>query len=311
MNIAAEYCTVEIVQNLTSSNAHIGAATKEYGTALRVAASRETGGLPIIEFLLQANTLASSVHLGTAAALDEALSFFGTTGENLYDFDPNSIREVLRAGPGAVVKLLLANLPDTKVDDSRYGLLFHMACINGDKDYVELLLQRGIDVNGCGGYYGTALQAASHFGNAKIAERLLSYDANVNALEGVHGTALRASELGGHEDLVRTLVACGADVNLRYKDRGNSVLHLALELRSHATFKALLDAGADTSFEMSGQQHILIAACKHGDATFVELLLAASIDANLAGIEPYQGATPLIAACEVGHFSAVRLLLDY
>jgi ankyrin repeat protein len=154
-------------------------------------------------------------------------------------------------------------------------------------------------------------------------ECLLNSGADVDILQGVHGTALRAAALGGHEDLVRSLIARGADVNLRCKDRGKSLLHLALESRNRMIFKTLLVAGADMNTEISNQQHILVAVCKHGDTTLVELLLASGVDVNVSGTKPShyvsmpyeeatpcEEATPLNVACAEGHLSVVRLLLD-
>lgn len=326
--MAAEYCTVEIVQGLISSGAHVEAATKKHGTALQAAARREIDGLPIVKTLLDANVPVSSNDLGKAAAFKEALSFFGTSHwtrhENGSFKNSTSITDVMSTGPGAVVKILLGNLPVEKADDSRFSLLVQMACMVGDRECVEILLQHGMDVNGTGSYYGTALQAASRVGNIGIVESLLNSGADVNILQGVHGTALRAATLGNHEDIVRSLIARGADVNIRYKDRGYyykdrdvSVLHLALELSNPAIFKALLIAGADMNTEILNQQHILVAACEHGDTTLVELLLINGVDVNVLGSIrmhrdeiPYRKATPLITACAEGHLSIVQLLLD-
>jgi ankyrin repeat protein len=323
LNLAAAYCTVEIVQKLISSGAHDEVGTMEHGSSLRAAARREIRGLPLIKALLDANAPVSSIDPDKVAALNEALSFFDSFGwlrhKNNGSFEnATSIIDVLSTGPGAVVKILLINLPEEKANDSRYGLLMQMACMAGDEECVDLLLKRGIDVNGAGSDYGTALQATSRVGNVEIAERLLNSGANVNILQGAHGTALRAAVLGGHEDLVRSLIAHGADVNLRYRDRGESILHLALESRNNAIFKTLLVARADTNTEMPNQQHILVTACKHGDMTLVELLLANGVDANLSGAKrslnrsiPNEEATPLNAACAKGHLSVVRLLLDH
>ena len=323
LNIAAKHCTVEIVQKLISSGAKVGAVTKEHGTALQVAARREIGGLPVIKTLLEADAPISSIDPGKAVALNEALSFFEILGwfEQLYTsrfVQSTSVTDVLNTGPGAVVKLLLANLPDMKADDSRYGLLAQMACMAGDQECVELLLQRGMDVNISGSYYGTALQAASRVGNIKIVERLLNSGADVNVLQGVYGTALRAAVIGGHEDLVGILIARGADVNLRYNEHdfnvsdNESVLHLALRSRNSAVFKSLLVAGADTNKEILDRQHILVVACMQGIPAFVEFLLLSGVDVNFTGTKPrsYEEATPLSAACAEGNPSVVKLLLD-
>ena len=327
LSIAATYGTVETVEKLISSDLHAETSTKVLSTALQAAAGRIFGSLPIVKVLLNASASESPIESGNIAALDEALSciwqYQATGGEHDND-DPTSIREVFSTGPGAVVRLLLANLPEQKTDDSRYGLLAQMACIIGAQDWVELLIQRGLDanisvgVNAYTSYHRTILQAASGVGNIEIAECLLKAGADVNILRGINGTALRAAVLGGHEDLVRRLITRGADVNLRNEDEDESVLHLALRSINPTILKALLVAGADMNIKAFDQEHILITACKTGAATLVEPLLSSGIDANVSGTRPdgrswrsEEGASPLNAACSGGHLSVVHLLLDY
>jgi ankyrin repeat protein len=320
LNIAAAYCTVEIVRKLISSGARVGPATKKHGTPLEAAARRETDGSPIVKAVLKTLASESSVYSCEAAALNEALSFFdrNSRGGDGQFTTSTSITDVLSTGPGAVVRILLTRLPNERTDDSRYGLLLQMACMAGDRECVELLLQRGIDVIRTGGYYGTALQAASRVGNIEIVDHLLDSRADVNIVDGAHGTALRAAVLGGHEDIVRRFLACGADVNLRHEDKGKSVLHIAVKSKSDAIFKALFVAGAAVSTANSNQRHILITACKQGHAAVVDLLLASGVDVNISETQPEyyryipdKAATPLIAACAEGHPSVVRLLLAY
>ena len=95
----------------------------------------------------------------------------------------SSIEEVLHSGPGATVRNLLKSLSEQSTDGPRYWLLFQMACMAGDRDYVELLIQRDINVNGSGNYYGTATQAASPLGNTEIIECLLDAGAELNILQ--------------------------------------------------------------------------------------------------------------------------------
>ena len=315
LDIAAAYSTVEIVQELISSGADVEIVTREPGTALQAAARREKHGLPIIKALLGANLSLPSFYSCKAAAINEALSFFGdSTGRFM---SASSVAEVLNTGPGAVVRFLLANLPEEKAVDSRYCLLAQMACMVGDIECIDLLLQRGMDVNFSGYHYGTALQAASRVGNVEMVERLLGSGAEINILQGVHGTPLRAAVIQGHEGLVRTLINQGADVNLRYEDESDSVLHLALRSRNNAIFKLLLEAGADMNIMSRYKQHVLILACEHGDTTSVELLLASGVDVSVSGTKldyyqiPYEEATPLHAACANSHIPVVELLVDH
>ena len=315
LDVAAAYSTVEVVQELISSGADVETVTREPGTALQAAARREKHGLPIIKALLGAKLSLPSFYSCKAAALNEALSFFGdSTGRFM---SASSVAEVLNTGPGAVVRFLLANLPEEKAVDSRYCLLAQMACMVGDIECIDLLLQRGMDVNFSGYHYGTALQAASRVGNVEMVERLLESGAELNILQGVHGTPLRAAVIQGHEGLVRTLINQGADVNLRYEAKSDSVLHLALRSRNHAIFKLLLEAGADMNIISEYKQHVLILACEHGDTTLVELLLASGVDVSVSGTKrnyyriPYEEATPLHAACANSLIHVVELLVDH
>ncbi|KAI4129581.1 MAG: hypothetical protein LQ338_002155 [Usnochroma carphineum] len=327
LQCAASYCTPGILKALLVSAAKTKEATQQHATALQAAASRNVNSAEIIKSLLEGYAAVYMTDEVKAAVLHKALSFFD---ENPYyaSFDGNpyyghgsfspstSIAEVLHSGQGATVITLLSSLSDQRADDPRYCHLFQMACMAGNREYVDLLIQRGINVNGSGNYYGTALQAASRVGNIEIVERLLDAGADVNILQGAHDTAIRAASLGGHEDVVRKLVDCGADVNLCCGDK--PILHLALKSGSQVIFQSLLAAGADIDVVTPDQQHIMIATCQHGDAALVKLLLERGADCNLLGFQPRgygfmpeESATPLLAACVRGHVSLVQLLLAH
>ena len=57
--------------------------------------------------------------------------------------------------------------------------------------------------------YGNALQAASYNGDEKLVELLLDKGADVNAQGGDYGNALYAASVGGHE-VVELLLGRGA-----------------------------------------------------------------------------------------------------
>jgi ankyrin repeat domain-containing protein 50 len=67
---------------------------------------------------------------------------------------------------------------------------------------VQLLLDRGADVNAQGGRYSNALQAASAGGDEKVVQLLLDKGADVNVQGGHYGNALQAASAGGHEKVV-------------------------------------------------------------------------------------------------------------
>jgi hypothetical protein len=59
--------------------------------------------------------------------------------------------------------------------------------------FVQLLLEKGAEVNAQGGYWGNALQAASSGGHEAVVRLLLEKGADVNAQGGEWGNALQAA----------------------------------------------------------------------------------------------------------------------
>ena len=67
---------------------------------------------------------------------------------------------------------------------------------------VQILLEKGADVNAQGGSYGNALQAASFERHDAIVHRLLEAGADINSQGGEYGNALQAASIGGHDAVV-------------------------------------------------------------------------------------------------------------
>jgi hypothetical protein len=78
-----------------------------------------------------------------------------------------------------------------------------VASYYGNYKTVELLINKGVDVNFQTGYYGTTHQAASSKGHKDIVELLINRGANVNAQGGHYGTALWARPKD-----TKTLLSC-------------------------------------------------------------------------------------------------------
>ncbi|KAL5331257.1 hypothetical protein ACEPPN_000786 [Leptodophora sp. 'Broadleaf-Isolate-01'] len=91
--------------------------------------------------------------------------------------------------------------------------LLYVLSFHGYGELVNVLLERGTDVNAVGGVYGSALQAASAEGNEAIVSILLEKGADVNIQGGQYGNALQAASAEGNEAIVSMLLEKGADVN--------------------------------------------------------------------------------------------------
>lgn len=60
-----------------------------------------------------------------------------------------------------------------EIDQIRYGNALQEAAYRADKEIVQMLLEKGADVNAQGGKYGNALQAASQGGHKNVVKTLL------------------------------------------------------------------------------------------------------------------------------------------
>ena len=92
----------------------------------------------------------------------------------------------------------------------RTALLF--AASNGNEKIVELLLEKGADIQVAPGNR-TLLMIAAGNGNEKMVELFLEKGADVNAVDHRGWTALLFAAKKGNEKIVELLLEKGADVN--------------------------------------------------------------------------------------------------
>ncbi|KAJ6514081.1 ankyrin repeat domain-containing protein [Mycena vulgaris] len=190
--------------------------------------------------------------------------------------------------------------PETK-SQALYG-----ASYNGHNQMVQLLIDRGADVNAQGGYYGNALQAASYSGHELIVQLLIEKGADVNSQGGVHGNALQAAILNGHELIVQLLINKNADVNAQGGYHGNALQAAALN-EQQLIVQLLIDKGADVNAQGGVYGNALQATVLHGHQLIVQLLIDKGADVNAQG-GLYGNA--LQAAASHGHQLIVQLLID-
>jgi hypothetical protein len=117
------------------------------------------------------------------------------------------------AGLHFTVELLLEKGANVNARGGDYGNALQAASARGHNEVVQLLLEKGATVNAEGGKYGNALYAASAEGENGIVQQLLAKGAKVNAQGGHYGNALYAACDGGHNEIARLLLEKGANVN--------------------------------------------------------------------------------------------------
>jgi ankyrin repeat protein len=120
----------------------------------------------------------------------------------------NAIRLAALLGHGQILKAILQSNQHYDINESDKtgctGLIW--ASQRGHTEVVQMLLERGADVNAGGGWYGNALHAASRGGHTEVVQMLLGAGAYVNVEGGgEYGNALQAASAGGHTEVVQML----------------------------------------------------------------------------------------------------------
>lgn len=165
-------------------------------------------------------------------------------------------------------------MPDAPVAD---------AAMRGDLHQVQLLLQRGADVNQPQGDGMTALHWAAERGDAEMVALLLAAGANVEAGTRIGDYApLHIASRTGSAPVVAALLRAGANVSAVTTNSGVTPLHLAAESGNPDVIDLLIARGADVDArEREWGQTPLIFAAAHNRADAIHLLVRAGADPSL------------------------------
>ncbi|KAJ7483618.1 ankyrin repeat-containing domain protein [Mycena latifolia] len=210
-------------------------------------------------------------------------------------------------GQELVVQLLIEKGANVNAQGGYYGNALQAASVNGCKhNVVQLLIEKGADVNAEGGAHRNALQAASLNGPESVVHLLIKKGADVNAQGGQHGNALQAASVDGHKSVVQLLIEEGADVNAQGGQYENALQ--AASVHGHKlVVQLLVEKGADVNAQGGDYGNALQAASAHGHEPVVQLLIKKGVDVNAQG--GYYG-NALQAASANGHKSVVQLFIE-
>jgi ankyrin repeat protein len=187
-----------------------------------------------------------------------------------------------------MVNLLLEKGVDVNVTDkyNNTALAIHVR-----DDVVKLLLEKGADINKANNGGETILMGAINYGEEEVIKILLAYDeegvrVDLNARNNDGETALIRAVQTGNTDIVEVVMDAGADMNIRDND-GNTPLIQASMVGEEYILDLLLDSGSDVNATNNAGETALIVASRLGHYHIVEWLLSLEDEAEEDGTYMY------------------------
>ena len=245
-----------------------------------------------------------------------------------------------------LVKALIANSGTAWKQHADTALVF--AAAYARDRVLQLLLDKGISLNGTAKYGGTLLMMASTLppsaerGAAQmhIITLLLDKGVKINA-QAVDGTtALMLAARSGNGGVIKYLLAHGADLHLKDKrgqtaetfasQEGRQEIVAILQRAEHHTANAgqrlalvkavvqddvqklrtLLQSGGDVNARDDAGDTLLMLAAQEGRLGLMKVLLDFKVDINARSLK-FDQYTALYLAAEKGQTAGVNLLLDH
>ena len=154
---------------------------------------------------------------------------------------------------------------------------------NNDLNHVRSLLDQGADPNSYDEDGDHLLMYAALYASADCMQLLIEKGSNVNAKNKFDETAL----MWAVHDLakMKLLIERGADINARAKSGNTPLLIAAVGQSKYEAVKLLLDKGADALAVNNRKENALIRAALFGDTATTSLLLSKGININAISMD--------------------------
>lgn len=303
LSLAVKKDHLEMVRGLLDSGATLRSSSH---MELKLAVHR--GNVDIIRALLVHNPVAEQWQ-GSPYDDDQSPETIIRMALSLMDGEQALSDAVLRDRYKAVRLLLAAGVNvDSRAGEHTSKSALMLACSNGNKDMVRMLLDSGASLDLKDSYGRSALHVAAEDKRSSIVQMLLDRGADANTLTHRAATALMIASKRCCNDVVRILLDHRADVSLK-DSRGFTALHHAAFEGNVGIAGMLLDKGSEiNACDKMLTTAIMVASLNHHGDT-VQLLLNSQAD---IGLKDRNGLTALHHTFPNGsdvHIS--RMLLDH
>lgn len=183
----------------------------------------------------------------------------------------------------------------------------HYAAGSGNKDIVNLLIEKGLDINSKTDNEMTVLTQAVYSGNKNVVKMLIDNGADVNLPADQGITSLLLASALGLSDIVTTLIEAGALINVP-AENGFTPLMSASRKGFISIVQLLLKYGAEIDAVSNKGLSALMYGVKSGNLDVVKALLEYGAEVNIG---KDNNGTALRYAIENGNQEMVTLLLEY
>jgi hypothetical protein len=170
-----------------------------------------------------------------------------------------------------VVEVLLKHNAAVNQQDYMGWAALHDASFSGHLEVCRVLLEFGADVNSSDDDAATPLCEAVTKGHAEAAKLLIEHGADVNIRNLTFQPLYRALE-SDRPELAQLLLEHGAEINFPGKD-GNTLMHMASEMRNLLVAQRLLELGAGLHARNTEGQTPFQVASRNGQHEVAQLLL--------------------------------------
>ncbi|KYO41301.1 unconventional myosin-XVI isoform D [Alligator mississippiensis] len=221
LHLCARYDNVFAAEILIERGVNVNHQDEDFWTSMHVACACDNPDIVLLLLLAGANVLLQDVNGNIA--LDYAME--GTESSCILltyleenGVDLNSLRQMKSQRPMTMltdIRQLIGNGGSVNQKNDEGVTLLHMACANGYKDVVSLILDHGADLNVVDNQYWTPLHLAAKYGQTNLVKLLLTHWANPHLLNCSNE---RPSDLAASEFIEEMLLKAETIWELKMKD---------------------------------------------------------------------------------------------
>lgn len=242
------------------------------------------------------------------------------------------LREAVMMNDVALARARLDEGADPDTGAGTYeGPLLKLAAEDDQPAIVDLLLDRGADIEATDDLGRRPLLSAASSGRTAVVRRLLDRGADINGDDWSDQTALSEAAVHGHRDVVALLLSRGAerglldavalddaelvatflldggDPNHVYYSKVGRLAMYAVRLGNSRIVRLMLDHGASHHHKRFDDHPLLGEAARQGRLDLVKLLIERGADLSAVGRD---GKTALALATEGGHAEVTAWLIQ-